>query len=142
LFVTLFSFSGNWPNEAYDGGVLEINIPTGQIVGPVVSNLWMPHSVKRIDSKLHYLDSMRGMLKTMNWQSLGAFTNFTRGLLYDAPYFIIGASEHRYPEKIKDISMNISLNAGIYLFDPESKMSKFFNIPEINSIHDIAFEKE
>ncbi len=141
LFVSLFSFSGNWANEAYDGGVIEIDLKTESIIGPVVSNLWMPHSVKRIEGKLFYLDSMRGALKTMNWSSLGVFPNFVRGLAKDNQYFVIGASEHRYPEKIKNDSMNISLNSGFYVFDPDSKMSNFFSVPQINSVHDLLIEQ-
>jgi len=140
LFLSLFSFSGNWPNEAYDGGVIEINLKNEEIVGPVVSNLWMPHSVKRINGKLLYLDSMRGALKTMNWSTLGAFPNFVRGLAKDGKYFVIGASEHKYPEKVKNDSMNISLNSGFYIFDPESKMSNFIVMPQIDSVHDLIIE--
>ena len=43
-----------------------------------------------------------------------------RGLDHDGRYYFIGATEHRYPEKLKGISLNISLDTGLYVFDPET----------------------
>lgn len=137
LFVSLFSFSGNWPHECYDGGVLEMDIESGEIIGPVMSELWMPHSICRINGALTCLDSMRGELKTMNHRNLGHFNSFIRGLAFKEGYYYIGASEHRYPEKLAGISNNIGLDAGVYIFDAESKMSRFLPVRETESIHSL-----
>ena len=45
LFISMFSFSGNWLSEVYDGGVMEIDLETNEIIGQVITNKWMPHSI-------------------------------------------------------------------------------------------------
>lgn len=137
LFVSLFSFSGNWPNECYDGGVLEMNVLSGEVLGPVMSDMWMPHSVKRVGGVLTCLDSMKGELRCMNHRVLGSFNSFVRGLDFKDGYYFISASEHRYPEKLEGLSNNIGMDAGIYIFDPESKMSRFLPVRETESIHSL-----
>ena len=50
LFVSMFSISGNWTNECYDGGVVEIDLASSAEnieFTSVIQNLWMPHSVGR-----------------------------------------------------------------------------------------------
>ena len=141
LFVSLFSITGNWMNDAYDGGVLEIDLNAGKVIGAVISNLWMPHSICRHNGQLCYVDSMRGFLLTSNWIKQGVFNSFIRGLDFDGKYYYVGASEHRYPEKLKNQSLNISLDAGFYIFDPESKMSRFLVMREIESVHSVLILK-
>ena len=137
IFISMFSFSGNWPNECYDGGVLEMDLSTGKVIGKVMTDMWMPHSTQRVGGVLTCLDSMRGELRMMNHRVLGKFNSFIRGLDYKEGYYFIGASEHRYPEKLKGISNNISLDSGIYIFDSESKMSRFLPVCETESIHSL-----
>ena len=52
LFISMFSFSGNWLNEVYDGGVMELGLETGEVLGTPIEDKWMPHSICRIDGKL------------------------------------------------------------------------------------------
>jgi len=137
LFATVFSFSGNWLYEIYDGGVLELDKSTGKIIGPVISNLWMPHSILKIEEKLSCLNSMLSELHSGSHTILGTFQGFARGLGYDGEYFYIGITEHRYPEKLQGILNNIGLNCGFYLFDANTKMSKFFNFKNDTSIYSI-----
>lgn len=136
LFVSMFSFSGNWMHETYDGGILEIELESGKILGPVVSDLWMPHSVQRIDGKLTYIDSMHSELRSSR-NTIGKFSGFLRGLDFDGRYYYVGTTEHRYPEKLRGLSLNISLDTGFYLFDAESKMSRFFPLASTDGIHSV-----
>lgn len=140
LYVSMFSFSGNWMNEVYDGGILEIHLPTKSSVGTVVSNLWMPHSVNRFNGQLCYVDSMRGELFNTTWKKVGCFNAFIRGLDYDGKYYYVGASEHRYPEKLIGISENIGLDTGFFIIDPNTKMSRFFQTRATESIHSVIVE--
>ena len=137
LFVSLFSFSGNWMHECYDGGVLEIDLATGKPTGAVVEGLWMPHSVSRFDGRLTVLDSMRGALVVMNHKTLTRFSAFARGLDYDGRYYYIGLSEHRHPQKLLGVSDNISLDTGVAVFDPDSAMTRFFPLREAESVHSL-----
>ncbi len=138
LYTTLFSLSGNWMNEVYDGAVVEIDLQTGRIIGPVVTGLWMPHSISRFNGRLCYVDSMRGELFDTTWNRAGHFYSFIRGLDYDGRYFYIGATEHRYPEKLK--TDQISLDTGFYIFDPDSKMSRFFPLPQTEAVHSVLLK--
>jgi len=137
LFICLFSFSGNWMHEVYDGGILEICVGSEEILGPVVSGLWMPHSVQRIGGQLTYLDSMRGELRNTSWDVLGKFNGFLRGLDFDGRYYYVGTTEHRYPEKLHGLSRNISLDTGFHIFDAKNKMSRFFSLPVTDGVHSV-----
>ena len=99
--------------------------------------MWMPHSVMRVNGKLTLLNSMAGELWSASYGLLGKTSGFARGLAYDDKYFYIGITEHRYPEKLLGISDNISMDTGFYVFDPISKMSKFYNLTNIESIHSL-----
>ena len=124
LFISMFSFTGNWLNEVYDGGVLEIDLNSDKILGPVFNNMWMPHSVCRVNGKITLLNSMVGELWNGSYDLLTKTNGFARGLTYDGKYFYIGITEHRYPEKLLGISNNIGIDTGFFVFDPISKMSK------------------
>lgn len=141
LFVSLFSFSGNWMNEVYDGGILEIDKNTGQIIGPVVSGLWMPHSVRRLGGQLCYVDSMRGEVYNTTWTALAHFNAFVRGLDSDGKYFFIGVSEHRYPEKVRKGLDSIALDTGFHVLDPSSRMSRFFPLFQSETIHSVLVKQ-
>lgn len=137
LYISMFSFTGNWPLQAYDGGICEINWKTGEKIGSVVSDIWMPHSLMRIGPNLTYLDSMRGQVIDMNHNIIGQFDYFVRGMDIINDCFAIGVSEHRYPDKLPRSRLNIPLDAGVLIFDRKSKMSKLINMPEINSVHSV-----
>ena len=55
----------------------------------------------------------------------------------DGRYYYIGTSEHAYPEKLEGFVNNIGLDGGFYLFDPKTKMSKFFKAERTNAVHSI-----
>jgi hypothetical protein len=138
LYISMFSFSGNWMNEVYDGGIMEIDLNSGKVLGPVFSNKWMPHSVTRVNGKLTFLNSMMGELYHASYGMICKTSGFARGLAHDGKYFYIGTTEHRYPEKLKNISNNISLDTGFYVFDENSSLTKFYDMPMIEAIHSIV----
>ena len=71
-------------------------------------------------------------------QILGEFPAFTRGLAYDNQHFYIGQSKNRNYSKYLGVSKNISIDAGIILFDEKTKVSRFFQVdPRISEIHAI-----
>ena len=137
LFISMFSFSGNWLNEVYDGGVLELDLETGEKLGTPITDKWMPHSITRVNGKLTLLNSMLGELWSGSYAKLTTTNGFARGLAYDGNYFYIGMTEHRYPEKLLGIRDKIDMDTGIFVFDDKTKMSKFYNMDMIESIHSI-----
>jgi hypothetical protein len=138
LFVSMFSLTGNWKLDVFDGGILEFDIVTKKKVGPVVTDLWMPHNVKIIDGSFTLLDSLKGHLLTNNVQISGKFPAFTRGLDFDGQYYYIGQSRNRNYSKNIGLSNNISIDAGVIIFDDITKVSRFLQLPpKLSEIHSI-----
>ena len=103
-----------------------------------MADLWMPHNAKIVEGSLTCLDSLRGQLKTNNSQVVGQFPAFTRGLANDGTYYYIGQSKNRNYSKNLGTSLNISIDAGIIVFDEKTKVSRFCNyLPRYLEIHAI-----
>lgn len=138
LFVSYFSHSGNYKRGILDGGISEINLKnTDRPPFPVVSNLWMPHSVTFLDGNICYCDSMRGTVYVTNQCIAGIFPGFIRGIDFDGRFYFIGQSEDIYMSRLFGISHNIMLNAGIYIFDMVTKASRFHAFMDATNVHDI-----
>ena len=134
----MFSRTGNWQNDAFDGCVLEIDLMTHEIVGPVIDGLWMPHNIEYINGALHVLNSLPGELLTNNFSVIGKFPAFTRGLAHDGVYYYIGQSRNRNYSKNIGVSNNISRDAGVIIFDDQTKASRFIQLPsKLSEIHSI-----
>ena len=130
--------TGNWKRDIFDGVVLEYDIVTNELVGTVIQNLWMPHNIKYIEGSLHVLDSLPGQLKTNNANVIGEFPAFTRGLAHNGVYYFIGQSRNRNYSKNIGISKNISIDAGVIVFDAHTKASRFLQLPpKISELHSI-----
>ena len=139
LYVSMFSMTGNWKRDVFDGAILEYDLVTKELVGPVIQNLWMPHNIKFIEGSLHVLDSLPGQLKTNNAKVIGEFPAFTRGLAHDGVYYFIGQSRNRNYSKNIGVSKNVSIDAGIIVFDGYTKASRFLQLPpKISELHSIV----
>ena len=139
LYVSMFSITGNWRRDVFDGGILEFDLTTNKLVGPVIQDLWMPHNITFIDGSLTVLDSLRGQLKQHNASVIGEFPAFTRGLAHDGVYFYIGQSRNRNFSKYMGLSKNISIDSGVIIFDPITKLSTTLNLPRgISEIHNLV----
>ncbi len=138
LYISMFSRTGNWQNDVFDGCILEFDIETKENLGPIKENLWMPHNIQMIDGSLHVLNSLTGELLANNFQVIGKFPAFTRGLDFDGIYYFIGQSRNRNYSKNIGVSKNISIDAGIIVFDEITKASRFLQLPpKISEIHSI-----
>ena len=141
LIVSMFSLSGNWDKELYDGGLMELNLTSGCWYSPLVDHLWMPHSVKQFSESLIFLDSMRGALHQGTNTQLFKFPAFLRGLdISKDGLFGIGVSEHRYPEKVPAEMKCTFVSSGVLLVDAESNSTRFFDLDVTSSIHDVVFQ--
>jgi hypothetical protein len=137
VFLSMISYSGNWKKSVHDGVIVEIDIDTLQVRGVVVSGLWYPHSPTIIKGNLCYCDSMRGTIHNNTWKTLARFNGFVRGIAHDGQYYYVGQSSHRYIDRIEGTSDNISLDTGIYLIEEQSKITKFFAMPNLVDIKSI-----
>lgn len=139
IFVSYFSFTGNREQGVLDGGVSELLIDDmGSGPTQLVQNLWMPHSVEFLDGNLCYADSMRGTFYNSLHSVAGKVHGFARGLTYDNRFYYVGQSEDIYMSRLFGISDNIMLNAGFYMFDLETKVSRFHAFMEMTHIHDLC----
>jgi len=141
LYVSMFSFSGNWKIGMYDGGVMQLDIDSRTWLGPVVQDLWMPHTPIVIRGILYYCDSMRGIVSDTTWRVLSEFNGFVRGITHDDAFFYVGQSTHRYIDRREGTTSNISLDTGIFMVDPVHKATKFFSMPELSDINSVLVIK-
>ena len=138
LFVSMFSVTGNWKKDIFDGGVVEFDILSGQRIGDFANGLWMPHNVANVDGSMAVLDSLPGHLLYGNLKTAGSFPGFSRGLAWNGDYFYIGQSRNRNFSAQIGVSKNISIDSGIVVFDSTTKLSKTLNLPDsITEIHGI-----
>lgn len=138
LYVTMFSYTGNWKRDIFDGVALEIDLITNRVLNPVITDLWMPHNISFLDGSLTVLDSLRGELKTNNARAVGRFPAFTRGLDFDGVYYYIGQSRNRNYSKNLGLSLNISIDTAIIVFDQVTKASRTIHLPQkLSEIHSI-----
>jgi hypothetical protein len=138
LYVSMFSQTGNFKKDIFDGVVLEIDINSKEILGPVISDLWMPHNVSFYNGSLTVCDSLRGLLKKNNAQAVGQFPGFTRGLDTDGIYYYVGQSRNRNYSKYLGLSLNISIDTSIIIFDEHTKVSRSIQFPsKLSEIHSI-----
>ena len=137
IFVSMFSFSGNWQNEIYDGGVIEVDLNDTKIQKPIYFKKWMPHSISFFDNKFHLLDSMRGELFSGTENIIFKSNGFLRGLEKINSYYLIAQTPLRYPEKVFNLKISMSVDTGIHIVNPETKFTRFFNVDQTNSIHSL-----
>jgi len=142
LYVSMFSATGNWKRDIYDGVVIEIDIESHEILGVVISGLWMPHNISFFNGSLVVLDSLRGELKKNNAQVVGKFPGFTRGIDFDGVLFFIGQSRNRNFSKYIGLSRNISIDTSVIIFDEDTKVSRSLQLPsKISEIHSILLKE-
>ncbi len=139
LFISMFSSSGNWKNDIFDGCIAEFDLISGQRKQDVYQGLYMPHNVKFYDGSIHVLDSLPGHLRFNNLSIQGTFPAFTRGLDYNNGLYYIGQSKNRNYSKVMGLSNNISIDCGVIIFNPEIKASRFIQFPHaIGEIHSVV----
>lgn len=138
LLVSCFSITGSWKIGILDGGIFEYDINNlDKSPSTLMNHLWKPHSVEFCNNSVTYIDSMRGYLYSGNQKIIGKFNGFVRGLAYDGKYYFIGQSEDMYMSDLFGIKDNIMLNAGVYLYEEKSKVSRFYSFPSLSNIHDV-----
>lgn len=139
LYLSMFSLTGNWKRDVFDGGVLEYDLAGGAWIGAPVRDLWMPHSVEFVDGSLVVLDSLRGELRKNNARPTGRFPGFARGLAHDGARFFVGQSRNRNFSAVLGDSLNVAIDTLITVFDEHTKVSKSFALPStVSEIHAIA----
>ena len=73
----------------------------------------------------------------MNWARIASFNGYIRSLDFDGTYYYVGVTEHLYPEKLRGMSANISLDNGFHVLEPHSKLTRFFPLTNAESVHSL-----
>ncbi len=142
IYVSMFSETGNYVNDIYDGAVVEYDIVTKEKIGTPIKNLWMPHNICIRDNDFYILDSLKGNLLGNNMSIMGTFPAFTRGLDLKDDLFFIGQSKNRNFLKAQNIKNNNSIDCGIIIFNNKNKSSRFFQFDNrISEIHSVVVKK-
>ena len=139
LFVSVFSESGHWRLDVNDGAVLEVDLGSSRVRGPVVDDLWMPHNPAVVDGSLIVLDSFRGRLCRSGGRTIGQFPGFARGLANDGRFFYVGQNRNRQYHRLPEGPSCLSADTSILLFDERTKVSRSLPLPRrMTDIHSIA----
>ena len=140
LYVSMFSYTGNHRNSIYDGCVVEYDLITGEEIGKIYNNLYMPHSIKNFKDSFCCIDSGRGNLYQGS-SIIGKFNGFLRGLDFHGKYFFIGHSKNRN-FTLKNQSLR-SLDSSILILDAQNKIYRSVGIPNyISEIHEVLVIKQ
>ena len=142
LFVSVFSVTGKYKIDKFDGGIIKFDIRTGKKISVIKNDLLMPHNVVYLNDQIHIIDSLRGNLMYDNFSNKATFLGFSRGIDYHNGYYFVGQSRNRQASKIKSINNNVSADTGIMIFDKKNKISRFLNVNnKISEIHSILVHK-
>lgn len=137
LYISMFSYTGNVDKYCFDGAIAEYDLHADKCNGALISDLWQPHSPKVINSKLTFLDSMRGNLLCDFYKIESHFNGFVRGVDFDGRYFFVGQSVHRYFDRMAGTTNNIAMDPGLYIYDNLTKLCRFipvYNVKDINTV--------
>ena len=140
LFVSMFSSSGNWKLDAFDGCIAEFDISTGERLNDVASGLYMPHNVKIYNSSIHVLDSLPGHLRYGNLEVQSHISCFCKriGLLWRILFYWPKAKIETIHE-LSAYQIIYQLIAGVVVWDPSLKISRFLQFPNhIGEVHSIV----
>ena len=133
LYVSMFSYSGNWKRGIFDGVILERGLWEDPKFRPVMQGLSLPHTPRVIDGVLHFCESMEGRLYK-GTEVLATFNGFIRGVDFDGEFYYVGQSQHRHITRRLGAS-NISLDTGIFMLDPVTKCTRFYPTPGLTDIN-------
>ncbi len=137
LFISLLSRSGWWKQGIYDGCICELDLNTKKDMVPVITNLLFPHSIKFIDDSFYILEAMNSRLLSGRNEVILQLNGFIRGLDGNHQVLYIGQSRNRRIKEAVRYHSPVSMDSGIYVVSPETKVFRFVKMPEMCDIYNI-----
>lgn len=136
-YVSMFSLTGNWKRNSFDGGIMEINLLNGEMK-PILNNLTMPHSVVCDDSGLKVLNSFKGTLLGNNFDTLATLPGFVRGYDSDYNYHYVGESKNRNFSRMSTGRSPVSIDTKITIIDKKFGFCRSVFLPNpISEVHSV-----
>lgn len=134
LYISMFSLSGLWKNNYYDGGVIQFSYKNKK-QNIIKKDLIMPHTITVEDDSIIYMESLPGKLYISHGENEYKFNGFIRGLCRYKNYIFIGQSEHRYFDRYEKNNKLFSINCGIYVLDKKTSAYIFHSLESLMNIH-------
>ncbi|MGD8117121.1 DUF4915 domain-containing protein [Vibrio sp. TRT 29B02] len=136
-YVSMFSITGNWKRNSFDGGIMEVNLVNGEMK-PVINNLTMPHSVTCDESGLKVLNSFKGTFLGSNFDVLATLPGFVRGYDSDDKYHYIGESKNRNFSRMSTGRTPVSIDTKITIIDRKFGFCRSVYLPNpISEVHSV-----
>lgn len=137
-YVSMFSVSGNWKRGIFDGGVVEIDLSTGN-TKTICQDLTMPHNINMFGGEFRVLNSFKGEILLNNFEVFGSLPGFARGLDEDEQYLYVGESKNRNFSRLDTNRTPVSIDTRITVIDKKVKCSKSIPLPSsISEIHSVV----
>lgn len=134
-YVSMFSITGNYKRNSFDGGVVEVNLVTGE-QRILVNGLVMPHSITCDEDGFKVLNSFSGTLLGKNFEVLATLPGFVRGYDSDSTYFYLGESKNRNFSQLSAGRRPLSIDSKITIVNKEYGFSRSVALPRsISEIH-------
>jgi hypothetical protein len=134
-FVSMFSITGNYKRNRFDGGIVEINLKTGER-RVLINGLTMPHSVVCDNDGFKVLNSFKGTLLGDNFEILATLPGFVRGFDTDSSYFYLGESKNRNFSRLQTGRSPVSIDSKITIVNKAYGFSRSVPLPRfISEIH-------
>ena len=138
IFLSMFSISGNWKRGIFDGGIMQIDLLSGQ-QKILCNHLKMPHSILTFDGNLHILNSYAGEVMGYDFQSLGSLTGFVRGFDVKDNFMYVGESRNRNFSKLKGKNSFASIDSRVTIINYQQGLSRSVQLPlDISEIHSLV----
>lgn len=136
-YISMFSVTGNWKRGVFDGGIIEINLLSGDME-VINNNLTMPHSVTNVKDELFILDSFKGKLLGDNFTEIAQLPGFVRGFDSNNSYYFLGESKNRNFSRLNTGRSPVSIDSRITIINKEYKFCRSIPLPSrISEIHAI-----
>ncbi|MFY0802929.1 DUF4915 domain-containing protein [Peribacillus frigoritolerans] len=145
LYLSMFSILDKWKTFDFsDGAIVKFDRRSLLPKAVVCHGLKAPHSVLISEDNLLFCDSLNLNVSKVNLKSnnifvVAQFHGFTRGLFLDNDILIVGQSNMRHLQQLNNKFNNISLNAGIHIFDLKSNINQYIKLPVTNVYSVIPF---
>lgn len=136
-YVSMFSITGNWKRNSFDGGIMEVNLITGEMKS-IINDLTMPHSVTCDETGLKVLNSFKGTFLGNNFNVLATLPGFVRGYDSDDKYYYLGESKNRNFSRMETGRTPVSIDTKITIINKRNGFCRSIHLPmPISEVHSV-----
>ena len=136
-YVSMFSATGNFKRNIFDGAVVEINLTNGE-QKTIINSLTMPHNISIHDNEFYVLDSFKGTLLGKGLNKLAQLPGFLRGFDLNQEYYFLGESKNRNFSRLMPDRTPVSIDSRITIVHRKHGFSRSIPLPrKISEIHSV-----